>query len=69
METAGKSVKGLKVFLDEVMSEMRKTTWPTRQELTGSTMVVIVSVLMVGFLIAIYDKILVELLKLIIPSG
>lgn len=69
MENAGKSVKGIKVFFDEVMSEMRKTTWPTRQELIGSTMVVIVSVLMVGFMIAIYDKTLVEILKLIIPSG
>ena len=68
MAKTGNSVKGIRTFLDEVMSEMRKTTWPTRQELTGSTMVVIVSVLMVSFLIKIYDWSLLQVLNLIIPS-
>ena len=62
-------LKGFKTFLDEVVTETRKSTWPNRSELMESTVVVIVSVLLLGFFVGISDWVLVELLKIIIPSG
>lgn len=38
-------------FLIETQSELQKVTWPTRYELVGSTIVVIISVVVIGFFI------------------
>jgi len=37
-------ISALKTFLGEVKAELKKCTWPTRSELLGSTMVVVISV-------------------------
>jgi len=48
----------IKRFLKEVVAELRKVTWPTKDELIGSTMVVIVVSLVVAIFIGIVDRIL-----------
>jgi len=53
-------------FLREVRAELKKVTWPTRRELTIYTIVVVISVALVGAVIWIADTILVKLLSLII---
>jgi preprotein translocase subunit SecE len=45
-------------FLREVRLEMKKVTWPTRKEVTGSTTVVIVTVIIVAIYLGIVDNIL-----------
>ncbi|MDQ1327351.1 MAG: preprotein translocase subunit SecE [Candidatus Poribacteria bacterium] len=45
-------------FLREVRLEMKKVTWPTRKEITGSTGVVIVTVIIVAIYLGIVDNIL-----------
>jgi len=45
-------------FLKEVVAEMRKVTWPTKEELIGSTIVTIVVSLIVSLFIGIVDRIL-----------
>ena len=40
----------MKAFLNEVIAELKKVTWPTRKQVTTSTIVVIIVV----FLTAIY---------------
>jgi preprotein translocase subunit SecE len=45
-------------FLREVRLEMKKVTWPTRKEITGSTSVVIVTVIIVSIYLGIVDNIL-----------
>jgi preprotein translocase subunit SecE len=37
---------------------MKKVTWPSREELRGSTMVVIVMVILVSIFIGVVDRIL-----------
>ena len=69
MDRENRGVRGVRTFLDEVVAEMRKTSWPTRQELVQSTVVVIISVLMVGLFVAVCDNVLLVLLKWIIPSS
>ena len=42
-------------FLQQVKAELQKVTWPTRKETYGSTVVVIVLVLMVAVFLWIID--------------
>lgn len=59
------SLSGIRGFFSDVGAEMHKITWPERQELVGSTIVVIVSVVLFSLYIALSDKILMVVLKLL----
>ena len=50
-------------FLGDVKSELQKVTWPTRKETYGSTVVVIVLVLMVGVFLWVVDSALSMLIR------
>jgi len=52
------SFKKLKQFLIEVWSELKKTTWPGRKEVYGTTVVVIVTVLICAVYLWVVDLIL-----------
>jgi preprotein translocase subunit SecE len=69
MRKIGEITSSAKVFLDEVLVEMRKTNWPQRGELIESTVMVIVSVLLLSAFVGLSDKIVASLLRLIIPTG
>jgi preprotein translocase subunit SecE len=51
-------LKQLKQFLVEVWAELKKTTWPGRKEVYGTTMVVVATVLVTAFFLWIVDMIL-----------
>lgn len=59
-------IEGFKNFLHEVRVELAKCVWPTREELTESTIVVIVAVILLGFFVGISDLLLMTLLRQII---
>ena len=42
-------------YIRDVVAELKKVTWPTWEELKGSTMVVIFFSIIMGFYIAIID--------------
>ena len=48
----------LKQFVIEVWAELKKTTWPAKQEVYGTTVVGVVTVVMCAFLLWIVDLIL-----------
>ena len=56
----------LRTFLGEVKAELKKCTWPTRQELFGSTMVVVISVLILGVFVGLSDTVLMGLLRAVL---
>jgi preprotein translocase subunit SecE len=56
----------LKTFLGEVKIELKKCTWPTRQELIGSTMVVVISVLILGVFVGLSDMGLTGMLRAVL---
>jgi len=56
----------LKTFLVEVKIELKKCTWPTRQELIGSTMVVVISVLILGVFVGLSDMGLTGMLRAVL---
>ena len=53
-------------FLREVKVELKKVSWPDRNELVGSTVVIIITVAMVALFIGICDFIFSKLIHIII---
>jgi preprotein translocase subunit SecE len=47
-----------KQFYADVRSEMKKVSWPGRQEVTGTTIVVIAAVFFFGFYLWLVDTVL-----------
>ena len=55
-------------FYQEVVTEMRKVTWPDREQLKDTTIKIIIFVLFIGALLAIIDILLNLILVKGIPS-
>jgi preprotein translocase subunit SecE len=55
-------------FYQEVITEMRKVTWPDREQLKDTTIKIIIFVLFIGALLAVIDIILNLILVKGIPS-
>lgn len=53
----------IKKFLSEIRAELGKVTWPTREELKGSTKIVIISTFIVSIFIGVVDRILTLIIK------
>lgn len=54
----------IKVFFSDVKVEMKKVVYPGREELIGSTWVVIVTVVVIAFFLGIIDIGLSKLVKI-----
>jgi preprotein translocase subunit SecE len=55
----------IKRYLKETAAELRKMTWPTKDELIGSTVVVIVVSLIVAVFIGVVDRVLTLMIRTI----
>ncbi|MEA3287915.1 MAG: preprotein translocase subunit SecE [Candidatus Marinimicrobia bacterium] len=51
-------VKKFKAFLDGVQSEFKKISWPTFEELKGSTWVVLGMSALIAFILFVLDKVM-----------
>jgi len=58
-------VAAITTLYNETMSEMRKCTWPTRNELYESTILVISSLIILSLVVTVSDKALLLLVRLI----
>ncbi len=58
-------IEKLKTFFSETKQELKKVTWPTKEELKESTRVVIVASTVLTAFIAVVDQILNRIIKLI----
>ncbi len=56
-------------FLKEVLAELRKVTWPSKEELIGSTIVTIVVSTIIAIFIGIVDRILTLIVQSIFGTG
>jgi preprotein translocase SecE subunit len=61
-----KGIGNLKTFLEEVKVELLKCAWPTRKELFGQSVVVVVSVIILGAFVGLCDVVNMGLLRFII---
>ena len=51
-------IQNAKQFYADVRSEMKKVSWPSRQEVFGTTIVVVVAVFFFGFYLGVVDYLL-----------
>lgn len=62
-----KFINKTKIFLKEVIAELKKVSWSTRKELLASTWIVIVSVIIFTIILGIFDfsfsKLISQILK------
>jgi len=58
-------INGVKAFFNDVIAEGRKCAWPGRQELIESTIVVILSMLLLGAFVYVCDQALAKILSLL----
>ena len=47
-------------FLNEVREEIKHVSWPTRDELVGSTFIVFVGVTILGLTVYLWDQVLAK---------
>jgi preprotein translocase subunit SecE len=62
-------LKRFRQFLFDVWAELKKTTWPARREVYGTTVVVIVTVLICAFFLWVVDLILNAGMERIFKAG
>ncbi|MEW6517431.1 MAG: preprotein translocase subunit SecE [candidate division FCPU426 bacterium] len=53
-------------FLRESVAELKRVTWPTRKEILGSTLVVVVVVGILMVFIALFDFVLALLVRMLV---
>ena len=56
-------IEKVRKFLTEARVEMGKVTWPTREELKGSTKIVIVATFIVTIFIGVVDQLLTLIIR------
>jgi preprotein translocase subunit SecE len=54
-----------RIFFVEMIDELKKATWPTKNELRDSTIVVIVATIILGIFTSISDFALVQVVNLV----
>ena len=59
-------IKKIREFLDGVIFEMKKVSWPTWQELKGSTIVVLILSLILAVFLFVVDLLLSKIMHLIL---
>ena len=58
----------LKQFFVDVVSELKKTSWPSRKEVYGTTAVVIVTVLLCSIYLFLVDSIIGKAVEFVFAS-
>jgi len=53
----------IRKFFSEIVSELKKVTWPTREELKESTKLVIIATFVVTVFIGLVDQLLTLLIR------
>lgn len=61
--------KGPKTFINEVKSETKKVTWPTRQETTVSMIAVFIMVFLSSLFLYFADQIIAFFIRLVLGFG
>ncbi|HRZ13648.1 MAG TPA: preprotein translocase subunit SecE [Kiritimatiellia bacterium] len=66
MSKIQQGITAARTFIEEVRAEMKKCSWPTRSELSESTMVVIVSVVLMAVFVGLSDVVLMSVMRMVI---
>ena len=58
-----------KSFVNEVVVELKKSAWPTRKDLIDSTVIVIVTMIILGVFVAFADLVFVKIIGMLTKSA
>ena len=58
-------MKRIRRYFDEVWSELKKVSWPTREQVRNLTVLVFAISLVIGLYITVLDRVLLALLGLL----
>ncbi len=53
-------------FIDDVTKEMKKVTWPTKEELKDSTVVVLATTVVLSLFIALVDLAMTKIIDIVL---
>ena len=59
----------LRTYWDQTMDELHKCTWPTWEELKGSTVVVSLSIIMLGLFTVAVDQVFFWVVQIVTKLG
>jgi preprotein translocase subunit SecE len=62
-------VTRVREFVQEVLAEFRKVTWPSRQELVNSTVVVIAVTVVLSLFLGSVDIVLARVVEWVLSGG
>ena len=62
---ASKRMRRMSTYLGEVRTELRKATWPSKQELIAQTQVVLGLLVVIGIYIFTWDSLLGQVMRLV----
>ena len=68
MATQKKQQRGLRKFYRETIAELRKVSWPTRDEAIQLTRVVLIVIFVMGAFLGLLDYLFTQLFGLIIGA-
>lgn len=58
----------MREFMTEVVVELKKSSWPTRKELVDSTVVVILTLLVLGAFVAFADFVFLRIVSMLMRA-
>lgn len=65
-EAAPSFVQRIQNFFEDIINELKKVTWPTREDLMASTKVTLFMLLVMGVVIFFFDRIFAFVVMLIL---
>ena len=68
-EEANELVEKIKQYIKDTLGEMQKMSWPSKDELIGSTVVTVVVSVIISIFIGVVDRVLVRLMQAIFGGG
>jgi preprotein translocase subunit SecE len=68
VKTSSNPVVRIRDFFTEVVAELKKSAWPTRKELIDSSLVVIMTVLILGVFVAGADIVIGRIIAMLTSS-
>ena len=60
------SIGKTRQFVEDVWKELKRTSWPSKQEVYGTTLVVIVATIIVAVYLGVVDLVLAALQRLVL---
>ena len=56
-------------FVTEVAAELKRSQWPTRKELIDSTLLVLVSMILLGMFVSFSDMVFLKIVQILTGSA